>query len=59
MAVQQHIAFSFGRVRALTRNTLTELTRMKVFYVVLIFALVLIGSSAFMARMSFQHEFQV
>ncbi|MGI8481330.1 MAG: ABC transporter permease [Chthoniobacterales bacterium] len=59
MAVRQHTAFSFGRVRALTLNTVTELTRMKVFYVVLIFALILIGGSAFMARMSFQQEFQV
>lgn len=59
MAARQHTAFSFGRVRALTLNTLTELTRMKVFYVVLIFALILIGGSAFMARMSFQQEFQV
>lgn len=32
---------------------------MKVFYVVLIFALILIGGSASMARMSFQQEFQV
>jgi len=55
----QHRAFSFGRIAALTGNTLTELTRLKVFYVLLLFALVLIGNSIFMARLSFQQEFQV
>jgi ABC-type Na+ efflux pump permease subunit len=35
------------------------LTRQKVFYVVLIFALLLIGTSGFMARLSFQQEFQL
>ena len=40
-------------------NTLTELTRQKVFYVLLIFALILIGSSVFMARFTFQQEFQI
>ncbi|HYJ05066.1 MAG TPA: ABC transporter permease subunit [Chthoniobacterales bacterium] len=54
-----HRAFSFGRVAAITGNTLTELTRLKLFYVVLLFALLLIGSSLFMARMTFQQEFQV
>ncbi|MBA2242103.1 MAG: ABC transporter permease subunit [Chthoniobacterales bacterium] len=44
---------------AITANTLTELTRLKVFYVLLLFALVLIGSSIFMARLTFQQEFQV
>jgi len=38
---------------------LTELARLKVFYVLLIFALVLIGSSLFVARLTFQQEFQV
>ena len=55
----RHRIFSAGRVAALTANTLTELTRLKVFYVVLGFALLLIGNSAFMARMTFQQEFQV
>lgn len=57
--VPQHRNFSLGRVAAITTNTLTELTRLKVFYVILIFALLLIGSSAFMARLTFQQEFQV
>ncbi|MEP6821148.1 MAG: hypothetical protein ABI946_02235 [Chthoniobacterales bacterium] len=54
-----HRAFSPRRFAALTTNTLTELTRLKVFHVLLLFALVLIGSSMFLARLSFQQEFQV
>lgn len=52
-------AFSFGRIAAITANTLTELTRLKIFYVVLLFALLLIGSSIFMGQFTFQQEFQV
>src|SRR5438874_3563270 len=48
-----------SRIFAIASNTLTELTRQKVFYVLLIFALILIGSSAFLARFSFQQEFQI
>jgi len=51
--------FSFSRIHAITINTVIELTRLKVFYVLLIFALVLIGSSIFMAQFSFQQEFQI
>jgi len=54
-----HRVFSFGRVAAITGNTLTGLTRLKIFYVLLLFALLLIGSSLFMAQMTFQQEFQV
>ncbi len=54
-----HQAFSLGRIAAIASNTLTELTRLKVFYVLLLFACVLIGSSVVMARLSFQQEFQV
>jgi hypothetical protein len=54
-----HRAFSFGRIAAITGNTLTGLTRLKIFYVLLLFALLLIGSSVFMAQMTFQQEFQV
>src|SRR5262249_17827230 len=57
----QHRAFSFrssfGRILAITLNTLTELRRQKVFYVLLIFALILIASSIFVAK--FQQEFQI
>lgn len=55
----QHRPFSPSRILAITANTLTDLTRQKVFYVLLIFALVLIGSSVFLARFSFQQEFQI
>ncbi|HEX8679259.1 MAG TPA: ABC transporter permease subunit, partial [Chthoniobacterales bacterium] len=52
-------AFSLRRVGAIAANTFTELTRLRVFYVLLLFALVLIASSIFMARLTFQQEFQV
>ena len=58
-AVARHRSFSFSRVLAITLNTLTELTRLKVFYFLLIFALLLIGSSIFMAQLTFQQEFQI
>jgi len=54
-----HRVFSFRRIAAITTNTLTELTRQKVFYVLLIFALLVIGSSVFMAQLTFQQEFQI
>jgi ABC-2 type transport system permease protein len=54
-----HRFFSFGRIAAITLNTLTELMRQKIFYVLLIFALLLIASSMFMARLAFQQEFQI
>ncbi len=59
MTASTHRAFSFARIAAITTNTLTELTRLKVFYVVLLFALLLIGNSIFMAWLTFQQEFQV
>jgi ABC-type Na+ efflux pump permease subunit len=59
MSEGHHRGFSFGRLLAITTNTLTDLTRQKVFYFVLIFALLLIGSSVFMARLTFQQEFQI
>jgi len=59
VVVARHRIFSFSRLFAITTNTLTELTRLKVFYVLLVFALFLIGSSIFMAQFSFQQEFQI
>ncbi|MDQ6621989.1 MAG: hypothetical protein M3Y86_00690 [Verrucomicrobiota bacterium] len=50
---------SLGRIVAIAGNTLTELSRLRVFYVLLLFALVLIAGSVFMARLSFQQEFQI
>lgn len=47
------------RISAITANTLTDLIRQKVFYFLLIFALLLIGSSLFLARFTFQEEFQI
>ena len=55
----KHRPFSLSRVAAITGNTFTELVRLKVFYFLLIFALLLIANSVFMARLSFQQEFQV
>lgn len=54
-----HPSFSPRRICAIAANTFTDLTRQKVFYFLVLFALVLIGSSLFMARLSFQQEFQV
>jgi ABC-2 family transporter len=59
MSNSAHRAFSFGRIAAITTNTFTGLSRLKVFYVLLLFALLLIGSSIFMAQLTFQQEFQV
>src|SRR6266480_862273 len=56
---KRHRAISPSRILAITSNTLTELTRLKVFYVLLVFGLLLIGSSIFMAQFSFQQEFQI
>src|SRR5256714_10017465 len=56
---KRYRALSLSRILTITRNTLIELTRLKVFYVLLVFALVLIGSSIFMAQFSFQQEFQI
>lgn len=44
---------------AIGRTTFTELVRMKVFYFLLIFALLIIGGSAFVAKFSFQEQFQM
>lgn len=46
-------------ILAISRNTFTELVRQKVFYFLLIFALLIIGNSAFMAKLSFQEQFQM
>ena len=40
-------------------NTLTELVRLKIFYFLLIFALLLIGSSLFFVQFTFQDQFQM
>lgn len=44
---------------AIARNTLTELVRQKVFSIILIFALLAIGSSSFMAELKVEAQFQM
>src|SRR2546430_10590798 len=56
---KRYRALSLSRILAIPLNSLTELPRLKVFYVLLVFALLLIGSSIFMAQFSFQQEFQI
>jgi hypothetical protein len=58
-AATRHKVFSLSRVLAIASNTLLELVRLKVFYFMLLFALLIIGSSAFTAKFSFQEQFQV
>jgi ABC-type transport system involved in multi-copper enzyme maturation permease subunit len=55
----KHRVFSPARVGAIASNALLELVRLKVFYFMLIFALLIIGSSAFTAKLTFQEQFQV
>ena len=59
LATVSHRIFSPRRTWALALNTLTELVRLKIFYFLLIFALLLIGSSAFLLQFSFQDQFQM
>lgn len=58
-AFAQAPIFSPARIWALAWNTLTELTRLKIFYFLLIFALLVIGNSFFMARLTPEEEFQM
>lgn len=58
-APARHVFFSPARIWAIATNTLLELFRLKVFYFLLIFALLLIGSSAFMIEFNFQEQFQL
>ena len=59
MNERTHLVFSLGRLAAIVGNTFIGLIRLKIFYVLLLFALLLIGSSVFLAQMTFQQEFQV
>ena len=47
------------RIFAIASATWTELVRLKVFYFLVIFALLVIGNSFFLARFSFEEEFQM
>ena len=53
---QTHRIFSPGRIWAIARNTLTQLVRMKVFYFLLIFAVLVIAASFVFLRYSFEQE---
>lgn len=55
----RHKVFSPVRIGAIASNTLLELIRQKVFYFLLIFALVLIGASFFMGFLRPELQFQV
>jgi ABC-type Na+ efflux pump permease subunit len=59
MPQTKHRSFSFARIGALAGNTLTGLVRLKVFHFLLLFALLLIGTSPFLGQLTFQQEFQI
>ncbi|MEI7864145.1 MAG: ABC transporter permease subunit [Chthoniobacterales bacterium] len=48
-----------NRIAAIAGVTWTELVRLKVFYFLIIFSLLVIGNSFFLARFSFEEEFQM
>ncbi|HEY1582895.1 MAG TPA: hypothetical protein VGF73_07345 [Chthoniobacterales bacterium] len=59
MDAAAHRIFSAGRIAAITGNTFTALVRLKVFYFVLLFALLLIASSVVVGQLGIQEEFQI
>ncbi len=56
---QTHKLFSPGRVWALGMNTFTQIVRMKVFYFLLIFSVVIIAASFVVLRFSFEQELKI
>jgi ABC-type Na+ efflux pump permease subunit len=56
---QTHRIFSPGRIWAIARTTLTQLVRMKVFYFLLIFAVLVIAASFVFLRYSFEQELKL
>lgn len=54
-----HRSFSPARVWAIATNTLLELVRLKVFYFMLLFALICIGISFFAANLQIHEQFQI
>ena len=54
-----HVFFSPSRIWAIATNTLLELFRLKIFYFLLIFAVVLIGLGAIAPEFNFQEQFQL
>jgi len=53
-----HKLFSFRRTAAIAGNTFRDLVRQKVFYFMLVFALILIGASLALVSLSFQGQLQ-
>ena len=58
-AATRHKFFSFARIWAIAGNTLLELVRLKVFYFLLIFALLIIGTSGFTTIFDFPFQDQL
>jgi hypothetical protein len=56
---QNPLLLSIHRIWALAHNTFRELVRLKVFYFLLLFAFLIIGSSLFTVQFSFQNPLQV
>lgn len=56
---QTHKVFSPGRIWALARNTFTQLVRMRVFYFLLIFSIIIIASTFLFLRYSFEQELKL
>ena len=59
MGNERASVFSVGRVMAMGGNTFRELVRQKVFYFLVLFALLVIGGSLFAVKLTFQEQFQV
>lgn len=58
-AATTHRAFSVGRVWALASNTILELVRLKIFYILMLFAFALILFSLVLLKQTFQEQFQI
>ena len=54
-----HVFFSPARIWAIATNTLLELFRLKVFYFLIIFGLLIVGSTPFLVDFNFQEQFQM
>jgi hypothetical protein len=59
MSHPKHTVFSPARILAISSNTFLELVRLKVFYLLMIFGLVVMGIAAFMSQFSPQEQVQV
>ncbi len=55
----RHGIFSPARIRAIAGITLTELVRLKVFYFMAVFGLLLLGGALLSVNFSFEEEFQM